>query len=93
MRWVYRLVLKASTSDEQHLDLLRPLAHHAAMVRRYKEEVAGIEAAACENLPYHDESLRHAKRDLAGYQTKLDDAVRACLKAGIVGWKIRLACR
>jgi hypothetical protein len=92
MRWVYRLVLRVSTPDEQHLDLLKPLAHQSAMVRRFKEEVSNI-AAAEADLPYHAESLRHAKRDLAGYQSTLDDGVKACLKAGIPSWKIRLACR
>jgi hypothetical protein len=71
---------------------LLPLAKQAHQVREFEWEVAGIIAAAPEELPYHKESLRHRQHDLAAARRILYQSFRKCLRAGIERWKIKLAC-
>ena len=93
MRCIHRLLQWVYISDQKHLDLLRPLSHQTAMIRRFEREVADITAAADEDLPYHAESLRHAQRDLAGYRRSRRRTYRECLRAGIPKQRIRWSCR
>jgi len=94
MRWFYRLLQWAFIRDQKHLDLLRPLSHQTAMVRRFEREVADIATAAESlDLPFHAESLHHAQRDLTGYRRSRRKTYRECLKAGLSKKQIRWACR
>ncbi len=84
--------MSATTADEKHLDLLRPLGRLTRRFRALAAEFASIDRPENFGRPYHGDSVCFAWREMRRARFELHHAFRRCIEAEIEPWKIRLAC-